>query len=106
MDLGLVFGICSESFSFPLLLRAFGSAGNRTRTSGSIMEYREAMGHFFSEHFGFPCQFSFYKLLHAHLSSGAGKIDQLATDVTGGLSFIPPRPTKKKTYLMQTEHFE
>jgi hypothetical protein len=34
-----------------------------------------ALGQVFSEYFGFPCQFSFHRLLHTHhLSSGAGTI--------------------------------
>jgi hypothetical protein len=44
----------------------------------------------FSEYFGFPCQFSFHRLLHTHLSSGAGTIGQLVADVPGGLSLTPP----------------
>jgi hypothetical protein len=37
-----------------------------------------ALGQVFSEYFGFPCQFSFHRLLHnhPHLSSGAGTIGQ------------------------------
>jgi hypothetical protein len=45
-----------------------------------------------SMHFGFPCQFSFHRLLHTHhLSSGAGTIGQLVADVPSGLSLTPPR---------------
>jgi hypothetical protein len=42
-----------------------------------------ALGQVFSEYFGFPCQFSFHRLLHIHhhLSTGAGIIGQLVTDV-------------------------
>jgi hypothetical protein len=44
----------------------------------------------FPEYFGFPCQLSFYRLLHTHhLSSGAGTIGQLVTDVPSGLSLTP-----------------
>jgi hypothetical protein len=44
-----------------------------------------------SEYFGFPCQFSFHRLLHIHhLSSGAGTIGQLVADVPSGLSLTPP----------------
>jgi hypothetical protein len=37
-----------------------------------------ALGQFFSEYFGFPCQSSFHQFLHNyhHVSSGTGKIDQ------------------------------
>jgi hypothetical protein len=50
-----------------------------------------------SEYFGFPCQFSFQRLLHTyHLSSGPGTIGQLVADVPTGLSLTPPRESKKK----------
>jgi hypothetical protein len=41
-----------------------------------------ALGQGFSEYFGYPCQFSFHKLLHNyyHPSSGAGTIGQLVAD--------------------------
>jgi hypothetical protein len=56
-----------------------------------------ALGRVFSEYFGFPCQFSFHRLLHTHqLSSGAGTTGQLVADVPSGLSLTPPRETKKK----------
>jgi hypothetical protein len=59
-----------------------------------------ALGQVFSEYFGFPCQFSFHRLLHIHhLSSGAGIIGQLVADVWSGLSLTPlqePPPPKKK----------
>jgi hypothetical protein len=64
-----------------------------------------ALGKFFSEYFGFPCQFSFHRLLHIrhHLSSGAGTIGQLVADVPSGLSLTPPHPMKlKKTLLLHT----
>jgi hypothetical protein len=36
-----------------------------------------ALGQIFSEYFGFPCQSSFYQLLHNHhLSSGDGTTGQ------------------------------
>jgi hypothetical protein len=37
-----------------------------------------ALGHVFSEYFGFPCQSSFHQFLHNHhhLSSGAGTTGQ------------------------------
>jgi hypothetical protein len=55
-----------------------------------------ALGQVFSEYFGFPCQFSFHRLLHTHhhLSSGAGTMGQILTDVPSGLSLTPPQ---KKT---------
>jgi hypothetical protein len=46
-----------------------------------------AQGQVFSEYFGFPCQFSFHRLLHTHhLSSTAGTISQLVAEVPSGLS--------------------
>jgi hypothetical protein len=56
-----------------------------------------ALGQVSSEYFGFPCQFSLHRLLHSHhLSSEAGTIGQLVTDIPSGLSLTPPRETKKK----------
>jgi hypothetical protein len=53
-----------------------------------------ALGQFFSEYFGFPCQFSFHRPHHTHqLLSGAGT---LVADVPSGLSLTPPQETKKK----------
>jgi hypothetical protein len=57
-----------------------------------------ALGQVFFEYFGFPCQFSFHRLLHAHhLSSGADTLGQLVADVPSGLSLTPPHENKKKT---------
>jgi hypothetical protein len=55
-------------------------------------------GRFFSKYFGFPCQFSFHRLLHHHhhLSSGAGTIGELVADVPSGLGLIPVQEIKKK----------
>jgi hypothetical protein len=51
-----------------------------------------ALGQVFSEYFGFPCQFLFHPLLHSHhLSSGAGPIGQIITDVLSGISLTPPQ---------------
>jgi hypothetical protein len=40
-----------------------------------------ALGQILSEYFGFPCRFSFHRMLHARLSSKAGTIDPLLTGV-------------------------
>jgi hypothetical protein len=49
-----------------------------------------ALGHVFSEYFGFPCPFSFHRLLHTHhLSSGAGTVGQTMATVPSGLSLTP-----------------
>jgi hypothetical protein len=57
-----------------------------------------ALGLVFAKYFGFPCQFSFYRLLHIHhhLSSGAGTIGQLMADIPSGLSLTPPHKTKNE----------
>jgi hypothetical protein len=56
---------------------------------------------FFSEYFGFPCQFSFYRLLHTHrLSFGVGTISQTVADVSNGLSLTPSQETKKSTLML------
>jgi hypothetical protein len=50
-----------------------------------------------SEYFGFPCRFSFHRLLHNHhhLSSGAGIIIQTVGNVPSGLSLTPPQEIKR-----------
>jgi hypothetical protein len=57
-----------------------------------------ALGQVFPEYFGFPCQFSFHRLLHIHhhQSSGAGTTGQLVADVKSGLSPTPQETKKKK----------
>jgi hypothetical protein len=46
-----------------------------------------ALGQVFSENFRFPCQFSFYRLLHTHhLLSGAGRIGQIVAAVPDSIS--------------------
>jgi hypothetical protein len=50
---------------------------------------KEALGKVVSEYFGFPCQFSFHRLLHTHhLSSRAGTTGQLVADVPSGLKSV------------------
>jgi hypothetical protein len=58
-----------------------------------------ALGHFFSEYFGFPCQSSFHQLLHnhPHLSSGAGTVGQKLPQCKG--SSPTPLAIKKCPYL-------
>jgi hypothetical protein len=58
-----------------------------------------ALKQVFSEYFGFSCQFSFRKMLHTHLSSGAGTIHQLVADVPSRLSLTPPHKIKKNKAL-------
>jgi hypothetical protein len=57
-----------------------------------------ALGQVFSEYFGFPCQFSFHRLLHSdHVSSGTGAMGQLVADVPSRLSLTQLHETKKNT---------
>jgi hypothetical protein len=66
---------------------------------GFVVE-KMALGQISYEYFGFPCQFSVYKIFHTHLSSGAVRIGQLVTDVPSGLILTPTHETlKKKRYI-------
>jgi hypothetical protein len=60
----------------------------QVRSYGIFVLDKVALG----QAFGFPCQLSFHRLIHTHLSSGAGTIGQLMADVPSGLS----HPTAKK----------
>jgi hypothetical protein len=72
---------------------------SQVRSCG-ICGRQSGTGQVFSEYFGFPCQFSFHRLLHTHnLLSGAGTIGQIVADVPSGLSLTPPQETKKKKKL-------
>jgi hypothetical protein len=53
--------------------------------------YKVALRQVSSEYFSFPCEFSFYQMLHTHLSSGACTIGQLVADVPSGLSLTPKK---------------
>jgi hypothetical protein len=67
----------------------------QVRSCGFVVD-RVVLGQVFSEYFGFPCQFSFHRLLiHHHLSSGASTVGQLVADVPSGLSVTPPQETNK-----------
>jgi hypothetical protein len=63
-----------------------------------FMVNKVGLGQVFSQYFGFPCQFSFHRMLHTQhpLSSGAGTIGQTVANVPSGLSLTPPQETKKK----------
>jgi hypothetical protein len=61
-----------------------------------------SLGWVSSEYFGFPCKFSFHQMLHTHLSSWAGTIDELLADVPSELSLTPPHETKKYIYVIDT----
>jgi hypothetical protein len=50
-----------------------------------------ALGQVFSGYFGFLCQFSFHRLLHAHITSGAG------TEAGAPSVLSHPTPRNKKT---------
>jgi hypothetical protein len=51
----------------------------------------------FSDYFGFPCQFTFHRLLHNHhhLSSGAGTVGQTVAVLPSGLSLAPRKDLSK-----------
>jgi hypothetical protein len=70
-----------------------GFPGSSPGHVGFVMD-KVALGHVFSEDFGFPCQFSFHRLFYIHhLSLGAGTIGQIVTDVPSRLSLTPPQET-------------
>jgi hypothetical protein len=51
------------------------------------------LGQVFCKYLGFPCQFTFHRLLHNHhLSSGASTIGKLVADVPNVLILTPPHP--------------
>jgi hypothetical protein len=54
-----------------------------------------ALGQVVSEYFGFPCQFSFHRLLRTHPSIGAGTIGLIVADVPSGHSLTPPHELRK-----------
>jgi hypothetical protein len=70
---------------------------SQVRLLGFMVD-KVALGQVFSEHFGFLCQFSFHRMVHTHLSSGAGTIGQLEPDVPSGLSLTPPDEIIKNRY--------
>jgi hypothetical protein len=64
-----------------------------------------ALGQDFSEFFGFPCYFSFYRMVHNnHSSSGTGAIVQMVAHVPSGLILTPPQETKKKEEDMKRQY--
>jgi hypothetical protein len=71
----------------------------RSCHAGFVVD-KVALGQVFSEYFGFPCKFSFHRLLHTHhhLSSGADAVGQIAADVPSGLSLTSPQEIKKEQY--------
>jgi hypothetical protein len=58
-----------------------------------------------SVNFGFPYQFSFYKILHIHPSSMAGTIGQLMAGVSNGFILTLPDENKKER-LAKTQKVE
>jgi hypothetical protein len=65
------------------------------------MVAKVALGQLFSEYFCLLRQFSFYRMLHTYLSSGAGTTGQLLAGVPSGPSLIQSQElhTQKKTEL-------
>jgi hypothetical protein len=77
------------TIAVPYLMRLVVGFDPRSGHVGFVLD-KVALGQVFSEYFGFPCQFSFHRLLHIyHLSSRAGTIGQLVADVPSGLSLTP-----------------
>jgi hypothetical protein len=73
-----------------------GGPGSRSGHVGFVV-YKVALRQVFSEYFGFPCQFSFRRLLHTHhLSSGAGAIGQFRGRRTTWTQSHPTSRHKKK----------
>jgi hypothetical protein len=62
-----------------------------------FVEDEVALVQVFSEYFGFPCQFSFHRLLNIHhqLSSGAGTVGQTVAGVPSGLKYHPTKDNKE-----------
>jgi hypothetical protein len=54
------------------------------------------LGKVFFKYFGFLCQFSFHRLLHTQLRSGAGTVGPTVSCIPSGLSYSPPQAIKKK----------
>jgi hypothetical protein len=102
--------ICNPELSIRLALLRRLVAGFPSRQHGfdprwshvGFVVDKVALGQVASKYFGFPCQFSFYQILHTHLSSGAGTVGQSVANVPSGLSFTPPNETRtiySPTYL-------
>jgi hypothetical protein len=90
------------------------AAGFPLRRPGSghveFVVHKMALGHVFSEYFGFPCQFAFHRLIHNHhhhRSSGADIIGQTVDAIPSAFSHTPWRingpncGVRAKLHLMQ-----
>jgi hypothetical protein len=64
-----------------------------------------AMGPVFSEYFGFPCLFPFNLLIHINLTSGAGTIYPLVSDVPREISLTSPRIENNYTSIYINKKF-
>jgi hypothetical protein len=74
----------------------------RVSSTGHVgfVAHKVVPGQAFSEFVGFPCQFSFHRLLHMyHLSSEAGTIGQLVLDVPSELSLDSSQEKYKFIYM-------
>jgi hypothetical protein len=91
-----VHAIFQERASFNLGRGIAQAVSRRLPRSGHVgfVVHKVALGQVFSKYFGFPYHFSSHRLLHTHLSSEAGNIDQLVTDVPSGLSLTPTHEIK------------
>jgi hypothetical protein len=84
---------CLRKYGRVLLPNAAARVRARSGHVGFVVD-KVAVGQVVSEYFVFPCQFSFHRLLHIHhLSSGAGTIGQLESDVPSALSLTQPKET-------------
>jgi hypothetical protein len=69
--------------------------GFKVRSYG-ICGWQSGTGAGFLLVLGFPCKFSFHRLLHTQVSTGDGTIDQILADVPNGLSLTTPQKFKRK----------
>jgi hypothetical protein len=70
--------------------RWLSTAAARVRAQVGFVVYKLVLWQVFPEYCGFPCQFTFHRLLHTHrLSSGTGKRGLLVADVLNELSLTP-----------------
>jgi hypothetical protein len=78
--------------------RQFPTAAARVRSqdkSCGICGGQSDTGHDSFENFGFLCQFLSHQMLHTHLSSGAGTVGQLVSDISSGPCLTPSYETRK-----------
>jgi hypothetical protein len=95
--------VVSDSYAYHITGGAGISNGFEPRSGhvGFVVD-REALGQVSSKYFGFPRQFSLYRLLHTHhLSSGAGIIGQWPMYQMNSVSPHPKKLKKKTAYVKE-----